>query len=57
MMSPLGFALVNFIRAEIDSRDMKTLEERAALVEQGFRDLIKKELVILNVVKERNAVD
>lgn len=56
-MTPLTIALVNVIRAEIDNRDLSTIGERVEAVETALRDLIKKELVIHNLVAERNPVD
>jgi len=53
----LQIALLNFIRAEIDNRDLGTLAERWELIEQGLRKLIREEMAACNVTAIRDAVD
>jgi hypothetical protein len=57
MTTPLTEALRDLIRGQQHYADWETMEARADAVEQALRALIKKELVIHNLVAERDPVD
>lgn len=56
-LTPVGQAIYSLIRADRASAGPMTIEERCAALEQALRDLIRKELVINNVLAERNPMD
>jgi len=56
-LTPLGQAIYALIRADRASAPSNVIEFNCAAIEQALRDLIRKEMVIHNVLAERNPID
>ena len=56
-LTPLGNAIYRLIRADRASASAPTIEHCCAEVEAAMRALICKELVIMNVVAQRDPMD